>query len=262
LTQESYQVTFEQDGRRFQATGPDSKGIWIATKDILLNRSYEYLPAFELQNHTGFVVDAGAHVGVFSILASKFATKVLSIEPDPSNGKFLTQNLEQNDIRNVVFDKRALWHGNDKIKLFATGSSVNPSALIPRGESHEVDTVSLTELLERYGRIDLLKMNVEGAEYRIIENASPETLNGIDHIVAELHLLLGNPEPVLNKLKSAGFKIEWFYQPLYRARFQHEIRVRAARRLKTWRAMVYTTARLLRLKERRLCYLFAYRENS
>lgn len=257
-----HQLLFEQDGRQFRVLGPDSRGLWIAAKDILLNRSYEYLPEFELHKHTGLVVDAGAHVGVFSLVAASFAANVISIEPDEHNAAFLKLNLERNMISNVILESRGLSHTEKRVKLFGSENSLNPSLVGTGSNFREIDSVTLAEIIKKYGRIDLLKLNVEGAEFKIIEETPLVHLNDIDFIVAEVHLLFGSIRPILDRLRAAGFKTQWFYEPIYRTILLHKIHVFNARRLKAWRALAYSAARLLNLREQRLCYLFAYRNGS
>jgi hypothetical protein len=57
-------ISFEVDGRFYRTFVPDDQ-LFVAIKDILLNREYEYLPEFELNKFMGKrVVDAGAHVWI------------------------------------------------------------------------------------------------------------------------------------------------------------------------------------------------------
>src|SRR5579885_1432959 len=61
---------------------------------------YDYL----LDNITkgDIVLDAGANVGIFSILASRKAHKVIAIEPDPENYGYLLKNIEANHAENII----------------------------------------------------------------------------------------------------------------------------------------------------------------
>ncbi len=94
-------VNFEVDGKGFEVFVPDDQ-LFGAVKDILLNRVYEYLPDFELTNFNGeVIIDAGAHVGLFSLIASVFAKKVISIEPHPINLSLLRINKLINNVGNM-----------------------------------------------------------------------------------------------------------------------------------------------------------------
>jgi hypothetical protein len=111
-------IGFEVNGKFYQAFVPDDQ-LFVAIKDILLNREYEYLPEFELNKFDGKrIVDAGAHVGLFSLVASNFAKEVISIEPHPVNFKLLQLNLEINNTRNVIPINKALWSKSGTLTLY------------------------------------------------------------------------------------------------------------------------------------------------
>ena len=61
---------------------------------------YDYL-IDSLQN-TDVVVDAGANIGAFSVIASKKVNKVFAIEPHPKAFSFLCANVRLNNCYNVV----------------------------------------------------------------------------------------------------------------------------------------------------------------
>ena len=54
------------------------------------------------------VIDAGANVGVFSVLFGRLCKKVVAIEPCPTTVKYLKHNLAQNGITNVEVIQKAL----------------------------------------------------------------------------------------------------------------------------------------------------------
>lgn len=110
-------INFVVDGRMFEAFVPDDQ-YFIAIKDILLNREYEYIPEFELLNFKGKrVVDAGAHVGLYSLVASVFAKEVISIEPHPLNFRILEINKMVNKAENISTLNKALWFEKTTLEL-------------------------------------------------------------------------------------------------------------------------------------------------
>lgn len=253
-------VSFEIAGRRFTAYGPDQELVSVATKDVLLNRSYEYLPKFEIQNFKGgVVIDAGAHVGLFSIIASVFADRVVSIEPHPVNVRFLQQNLRINKVQNVAVLPRCLWSRNGKVRLYEAKGSVGSSILMLSKTSHEVDTITLRDLIRNLGSINLLKMDIEGAEFAVFETIDSNVLSNIQAITGEFHISQGRLQPILDKLQTAGFTTSWFSPPVYRGKFKYEMRVFGSVRVKMWRMAAYTIASLLSLRDTGRCMLFAYK---
>ncbi|MCS7121544.1 MAG: FkbM family methyltransferase [Archaeoglobaceae archaeon] len=63
------------------------------------------------------VVDAGAHVGLFTIYASRKAKKVIAIEPNPKNYSLLELNIKRNNLKNVKAIKKALWYEKTTLNL-------------------------------------------------------------------------------------------------------------------------------------------------
>jgi len=79
-----------------------------------------YLPkGFEI-GEEDLVVDIGGHVGLFSVLASKYAKsgKIYVFEPDSENYKLLQENIKMNNCRNIMTIKKAVSFENAKRDLF------------------------------------------------------------------------------------------------------------------------------------------------
>ena len=71
-------MAFREEGVELRCT-VNEDNLWIAVKDNLLLAEYER-EGVSLRDVSGVVVDAGAHVGVFSLLASVHARSVVAIE--------------------------------------------------------------------------------------------------------------------------------------------------------------------------------------
>ncbi len=125
------------------------------------------------------IIDVGANVGFFTLLAAKLAGKkgtVLSFEPDPTSFSLLARSIERNNFRNVRLyqesvsnvDGQKLLHlsvtQNRGLHSMATDFG-GQSILVP---SARLDTVAKTLGI---GPIDLLKIDVEGAEPEVLEGA-------------------------------------------------------------------------------------------
>jgi len=251
-------ISFTVQNRKIDAYAPDAS-LAIAAKDVLLNREYEYLPAFELNNFRGLVIDAGANVGLFSILASNFAKLVVAIEPHPTNVKFLKHNLQTNNVTNVVVANACLWSSKDTQELYEGGDSIGHSIVKKTMRSSQVEAVTLAELISQYGEVDLLKLDVEGAEFPILGELDAGSLQKVRALVCEVHLDHGEIETLVSKLDEAGFQAEYFFPPLHRGGFSYKIDLHGLIGLKMRRRVVYTLASLANRKETRLGVLFAQR---
>jgi len=118
------------------------------------------------------VVDCGAHIGYFTLLFSRRAGphgKVYAFEPAPGNFSVLVKNVQMNDCGNVTLIPKAVLDHSGKTSFFQQPNILSGSACRDNfggAERIEVEAVSLDEYFARdTGRIDLVKMDIEGAEY-------------------------------------------------------------------------------------------------
>jgi len=143
-------------------------------REILLRNEYKK----EEIKEGMVVVDVGAHIGVFSVLASVKTGglgKVISIEPENSNFKRLEENLSINNISNAMPLKIAISNFEGKKNLFikedfAGHSIVSEDSAIGRVE---VEVRTLDSLLSSISirRVDILKIDTEGVELEVLEGA-------------------------------------------------------------------------------------------
>lgn len=115
-------------------------------------------------------IDVGASVGYYTLLASKLVGgkgKVYAFEPSEENYQILEKNVEQNKLKNVELNKKALTSFTGKVKLFR-GKASGQSTLIGEGENYIlVDT-------ERFDKIigsmpNIIKIDAEGMEQNVLE---------------------------------------------------------------------------------------------
>ena len=157
------------------------------------------------------VLDIGGYFGGFAVYASKKVGqkgKVFCFEPDPRNLRVLKERIKS--ISNIVLIEKALSNKKEKIELssnFSLSSIVSQSQKGKHGIS--VDTVTLDEEMKKYSypQINLMKMNIEGAEIEAIQGATT-TLNKIQNFVIASHRRDNQStanilKPILDKL---GFK--------------------------------------------------------
>jgi FkbM family methyltransferase len=122
------------------------------------------------------VVDAGANVGYYTLIASRLVGekgKVYAFEPDPANFELLRRNVELNRLKNVVLEQKALSNRKGTIKLFLARSNKGDHRIYqPGGESRpsvDVEAVRLDEYFKGRERVDVVKIDTQGAEGLILE---------------------------------------------------------------------------------------------
>jgi len=127
------------------------------------------------------IVDGGAHIGIFSIIAAHKSPNatVFAIEPEERNCNQLCANIELNGLSNVRPIRAALDQTHGTKRLFISDCSVNHSLTEETDKSVEVQTLSLFH----FGHMDVFKLDVEGAEYDILK-----TLPDCQYLTVEVHL--------------------------------------------------------------------------
>ena len=134
----------------------------------------------------GVVVDLGANIGDFSVLASQYAP-VFCYEPEPHNWQMLNLNIELNQD---VLDHpiTPINKGVGKKGSFTIKNNSGHSQVLENFEGESVcECIDLNEALKDFDSIDLLKFDIEGSEYDLFEQATNETMRKIKRFVGELH---------------------------------------------------------------------------
>lgn len=168
------------------------------------------------------VIDIGAHVGYYSLLAARQVGptgKVYAFEPEPTNHELLQKNIALNGYHNIVPFKQAVSNlpGTTNLYLTALDNGRHSTYHQKHQEigSVEVETTTVDALLESEGwpNIDLVKVDVEGAEMHVLEGMA-QLLQKPDELklVIEFNpsLLQGagvDPVQFLGKLASWRLKV-------------------------------------------------------
>lgn len=130
--------------------------------------------------HNGNIIfDIGANIGYYTVLASKKAGqrgKVFAFEPDRQNLSLLKENLSINDCKNVTIIDKALTDQNTKLAFHEEPYNKGESAISYEKSgkySYTVEGISLDTFIsqEKISHIDVIKMDIEGAEIGVLKGA-------------------------------------------------------------------------------------------
>lgn len=155
------------------------------------------------------VVDAGAHIGSFSVWASRRCPKgrVLAFEPAPINLDLLRRNLARTGSRNVTVVASGLGAAPGTLRLHWLGDFSMYTMDPGRGDtaSFEVPVDTVDAALRRLGvrEVGVLKIDVERHEAEVLRGAA-ETLPRTREVVAEVSKDSGIPEAARALLAAAG----------------------------------------------------------
>jgi FkbM family methyltransferase len=131
------------------------------------------------------VVDVGAHVGRYTLIASKLigpTGKVLAIEANPTNLEMLNRNIKLNRTINVTSLNYAVYSTETKIKLYLPGEELGDTIYNTIMEDRakkiekfiEVNAKTLDSLLQSNDirQVNWIKIDVEGAEFEVLKGST------------------------------------------------------------------------------------------
>lgn len=127
----------------------------------------------------GTVVDAGANIGLFSVVASRLVGphgKVYAFEPISEIADILERNIRENNRVNVRVERAALGEKTGKASLYVNlGQNFEGSSkyINRRAAKRPVPQTTLDNFLTRNGikKVDFIKADVEGAERDLLRGA-------------------------------------------------------------------------------------------
>jgi FkbM family methyltransferase len=150
---------------------------------IYVQRS-NYEPLLEYCNRLvtkgAVVIDCGANQGIYACAFGALVGprgRVYAFEPQAYAVEALCRNIELNGFAHVSVEQVAISNGNGTAMLDLSSGPVSASILrnMGGGRMISVPTLSLTSFAERVDlrRLDLIKMDIEGAEYDALVGAIP-----------------------------------------------------------------------------------------
>src|SRR5262249_921728 len=139
-----------------------------------------------------FIVDCGANIGCASLFFLKEdpAAYVIAVESDRDNYEMCLKNLGPAGDR-VKVVHGAGWGG--KVRVVSEkgegGEWSNTVRPCRPGETGDIDGVTIDEVLNNspYDRIDILKIDIEGAEKFLFDETCDQWLARTNNLAIELH---------------------------------------------------------------------------
>jgi len=152
---------------------------------IINNVIREEYGHFALTKEPKWMIDSGAYIGdTTAYFLSRFPKlKVIALEPNPESYKMAKQNLAPYGDHAILLQKGLF--SNEQVQCFSgagTGASIATTGF-------EIDCTTISSLLEHYSipRIDILKMDIEGAEEAIFLSNPEVWLSRTELLIIEIH---------------------------------------------------------------------------
>ncbi len=158
--------------------------------EIFLLREYALIEP-ELKRAKTVVLDIGAHKGFFALYvrALNAEVPVLCYEPEEANYAALKKHLEVNKVQGVTSKNAAVAKEEGTLLLNVSEDSHNHSIVVAPGTTvqKKVSATTLEKIVSKFEKVDVLKMDIEGAEFQIFENTSSAVFKKIGVIFMEYH---------------------------------------------------------------------------
>lgn len=173
-------------GLRYSLEPSDDLALYFLHRGWFEEAEQEFCRTYVRPGMT--VVDVGAYIGVYACFLATLVGphgRVHAFEPFPRSFERLTQNIAHNGLTNVFANRQAVssGHGVHPIYVYAPpfeslnslvhAERIRKGGVLRSGTHMVVDTISLDDYCEARGipRIDLLKLDAEGAEADILKGA-------------------------------------------------------------------------------------------
>ncbi len=126
----------------------------------------------------GVFIDIGANVGAYSLILAKKLKNlvVIAIEPETKNFDLLKKNIALNNLSNITALNQGCFSYKTKMNLYISLRGLGLHSIIKKvGKFKSIIQVDKLDNIVnglKLTRIDLIKIDVEGAEYEVIRGAS------------------------------------------------------------------------------------------
>lgn len=156
------------------------------------------------------VIDLGAHIGAATLAFLSRGATVYSVEMIPENQEIFRIQMRDNHFSPRLYAAAVTGDDRKSVRAYYWDTSSEMGSvhefigtMFPRkitslgtqkdGRNVRVQTISLAKILTEAGKCDLLKCDIEGAEWDVFRSLPSELLAKIHRIVIELHTRDGRP---------------------------------------------------------------------
>lgn len=174
-------------GYHFQV--PDGLSFLWQFKEIFTDEAYR----FTTSSAVPVIFDCGANVGTSCLYFKKMypSARIRAFEADPDIAALLLKNLENNNISGVTVVSKAVWINDQGIEIGLEGA--DGASVFSQGKKVRLPSVRLSQQLQTEPYIDMLKIDIEGAETAVLEDCKHH-LHHIGHLFIEYHAYLNEPQ--------------------------------------------------------------------
>jgi FkbM family methyltransferase len=205
----------ETDLLKFHVTYPSERWFRVLLKEIFFKGEY----LFEAETDSPVILDCGANIGLATLFFKYLypRARICSFEADPATASILQKNIEQNQLSDVSAYNLMLSNAEGEHPFYVAADvagNLQMSAYADRLSNHReimVKTGKLSHYID--GPVDLLKLDVEGAEFDVMTDLKRSgKISQIRRMVIEYHHKFGNQPSCLARflmlLEEEGFEYQ------------------------------------------------------
>jgi FkbM family methyltransferase len=173
------------------------------------------------------IVDIGGHNGYFAVFSSVNTTSgsfIYAFEPVAENYDILVKNIEINRISNIIAKNMGVSKAGDPLNLFINSAHTGGHSIYKeRVEKYKIDVIEEIKIeciaFEKIVPVDIkvidyCKIDIEGAEFDILLNASQKMLEKVIVYAIEFHEFGGyKADDLICLFKQLNYEVEHGYIP-------------------------------------------------
>jgi FkbM family methyltransferase len=181
----------------YQFELPDALSFLYQFREIFVEEYYD----FPTQNRQPLIYDCGTNVGLSIVYFKKKYPQafIKAFEADENIATYLQKNLQKNQLdAQVEIHTKAVWIHDKGIELSSEGADA--ASIFGTENKKSVNSIRLNDFLKKETKIDMLKMDIEGAETEVLKDCE-HTLNKIHYLFIEYHDYVQNPQSLAEILQ-------------------------------------------------------------
>jgi FkbM family methyltransferase len=185
----------------------DALSYVSSVDEILSGEIYKFKPGHEGEL---VIIDCGANIGISTIFFKlRYPnSKIYSYEPDPFIFNCLEQNIASFGFRGIHLNNLAIANKYGEMSFISEGGHSGMLSDDDMNTSLKVKTEPLNNILDKFDKVDFLKIDIEGFEINLFKNYILK-LDKVEKMFIEYHSFLGQDQDlslILSIIEKSGFR--------------------------------------------------------
>ncbi|MDQ3047791.1 MAG: FkbM family methyltransferase [Bacteroidota bacterium] len=183
---------------------PDTASFLYMRDEIFKKEIYK----FNSSKKDPVIIDCGANIGMSVIyFKQQFPqARLTAFEPDPHIFSILKKNVQSFGYDDITLLNNALWDSEKDLDFSSEGADAGRISSGNEKNNIKIKTLQLSKFLDQ--PVDLLKIDIEGAEYTVLKECQ-SGLKNVSKMFLEYHSFLNQEQTldeILSILRKAGFR--------------------------------------------------------